>query len=49
MSYIPDTMRKRVYDTNDNQTVDTAENADKVDGKHYEDIRREIIVMSLVL
>jgi len=29
MSYVPDVMRKRVYDTNDNQTVD---NAEKISG-----------------
>ena len=32
MSYVPDVMRKRVYDANDNQSVDSAENADKIDG-----------------
>jgi len=49
MGYIPDTMRKKVYDVNENQKVDSAEDADAVDGKHYEDIKKEIIVMSLVL
>ena len=29
MSYIPDVMRKKVYDANDNQSVD---NAEKVGG-----------------
>ena len=49
MSYVPDVMRKRVYDANENQSVDSAEDADTVDGKHYDDIKKEIIVMSLVL
>ena len=34
MSYVPDVMRKRVYDVNENQSVDSAENADTVDGIH---------------
>jgi len=49
MAYMPDVMRKKVYDVNENQKVDSAEDADTVDGKHYEDIKKEIIVMSLVL
>jgi len=32
MGYVPDVMRKKVYDTNENQKVDTAEDADTVDG-----------------
>ena len=34
MSYVPDVMRKRVYDVNENQSVDSAEDADTVDGIH---------------
>ena len=34
MSYVPDVMRKRVYDANENQSVDSAEDADTVDGIH---------------
>jgi len=49
MSYVPDVMRKKVYDVNENQKVDSAEDTDTVDGKHYEDIKKEIIVLSLVL
>jgi len=49
MGYVPDVMRKKVYDVNGNQKVDSAEDADRVDGKHYEDIKKEIIVMSLAL
>jgi len=32
MGYVPDVMRKKVYDTNENQKVDSAEDADTVDG-----------------
>ena len=32
MGYVPDVMRKNVYDANENQKVDSAEDADTVDG-----------------
>jgi len=32
MGYVPGVMRKKVYDTNENQKVDSAEDADTVDG-----------------
>ncbi|RLI83638.1 MAG: hypothetical protein DRP01_08950 [Archaeoglobales archaeon] len=32
MGYVPDVMRKNVYDVNENQKVDSAEDADTVNG-----------------
>jgi len=37
MAYVPDLMRKSVYDANANLKVDVAEDADTVDGKHADE------------